>query len=175
MRFFAAILACLLLAAPLSAQKAKRDPFTQDEVDQIKDAGTDPAYRISLFNKFLDQRAQVVKTLGSHGYSASRNHSLDSDLQDLVALMDELGDDLDEYGDRHADLLRALKPLTEDTPRWMTILRGLPSDPAYDLSRKDAIESLEDLTDQAARLLTEQTAYFKAHPDEKGQQRAEPK
>ena len=44
-----------------------------------------------------------------------------------------------------------------------------------DLARKEAIESGEDLADEAKRLLTEQTEYFKLHKDEKGQERAEPK
>jgi hypothetical protein len=43
------------------------------------------------------------------------------------------------------------------------------------LARKEAIESGEDLADQAKRLLSEQTDYFAQHKDEQGQDRAEPK
>jgi ABC-type transporter Mla subunit MlaD len=100
---------------------------------------------------------------------------LDNELQDLTALMDDLGSNLDTYSDRHADLRAALKTLNEATPRWMGILHSLAGEPDFDLARKEAIESLEDLAGQSTRLLTEQTAYFKLHPDEKGQDRAEPK
>jgi hypothetical protein len=54
-------------------------------------------------------------------------------------------------------------------------LRALAGEPGFSLARKEAIESSEDLSDQAKRLLQEQTDYFKLHPDEAGQDRAEPK
>jgi hypothetical protein len=89
--------------------------------------------------------------------------------------MDELGSNLDVFSERHADIRKALKPLNEAIPRWLGMLRALAGEPGFDLSRKEAIESGQDLADQAARLLTEQTEYFKLHKDEKGQDRAEPK
>ena len=55
------------------------------------------------------------------------------------------------------------------------ILRALAGEPGFDLARKEAIESGEDLADQAKRLLQEQTDYFNLHKDEAGQDRAEPK
>ena len=55
------------------------------------------------------------------------------------------------------------------------MLRALAGEPAFDLSRKEAIESAEDLADDANRLENEQTEYFNLHKDERGQQRVEPK
>jgi hypothetical protein len=89
--------------------------------------------------------------------------------------MDELGSNLDVYSDRHADIRKALKPLSDSTERWLGILRTLPGEPGFDLARKEAIESGEDLADQAKRLLSEQTDYFNLHKDEQGQDQAEPK
>jgi len=43
------------------------------------------------------------------------------------------------------------------------------------LALKEAIDSTNDLTDQAREITADQETYFKAHPDEKGQDRAEPK
>ena len=54
-------------------------------------------------------------------------------------------------------------------------MRALPGEPSFDLARKEAIESGEDLAAQAKRLLTEQTEYFNLHKDEQNQDRAEPK
>jgi hypothetical protein len=54
-------------------------------------------------------------------------------------------------------------------------LKALPGEAGFDLARKEAIESEEDLADQAKRLLSEQTEYFNLHKDEQGQERAEPK
>lgn len=89
--------------------------------------------------------------------------------------MDELGSNLDTYSDRHADIRHSLKPLADDSPRWLNVLRALAGEGPFDLSRKEAIEAGEDLTDQASRLLKEQTDYFNLHKDERGQDRAEPK
>jgi hypothetical protein len=54
-------------------------------------------------------------------------------------------------------------------------LHGLPSEPGFELSLKDALDSASDLSDLAKQLTADQEAYFKAHPDEKNQDRYEPK
>ena len=171
----AVILVCLSVAAPLLAQKEKHDPLTEAQIQQIRDAGSSPPERVRLYMEFLNAHADVVKGLAKRAVSPARSHRLDDELQDFTALMDELGSNLDVYSDRHADIRKSLKPLTEATDRWLQILRALAGEPGFDVARKEAIESGEDLADQAKRLLTEQTAYFNLHKDEAGQERAEPK
>lgn len=166
---------CFFGALPLFAQKDKREPLTETQIEEIREAGIDPDARIKLYTKFLDARADVIKGLTNRARSAARSLRLDGELQDLTALMDELGSNLDLYSDRKADIRPALKSLAEAAPRWLTILRVLEGESGFELSRKEAIESGEDLADQSKRLLTEQTDYFKQHKDEKGQDRAEPK
>lgn len=163
------------LATGLVAQKEKRQPLTEAEIEQIRDAGIDPSARIVLYTKFLNEHADVIKSLTNRAKSAARAKHLDDELLDFTALMDELGDNIDQYNDRKADLRPALKPLNEAAPRWLGILRALAGEPGFDLSRKEAIESGEDLADQAKRILSEQTEYFNLHKDEKGQERSEPK
>ena len=175
MRHPTALLVLLLLAAPLFAQKDKREPLTEDEIEQIREAGIVPSQRIDLYTKFLNQHADTIKSLTARKKNDARALHLDNELQDFTALMDELGSNLDTYSDRHADIRKALKPLSESTDRWLSILHALIGEPGFDLARKEAIESGEDLTDQAKRLLTEQTEYFKEHKDEANQERAEPK
>lgn len=179
LRFFVAIVA-VAYAGGVSAglplgQKEQRDPLTGAEVEQIREAGIDPDARVKLYTKFLDEHAATIKGLTNRAKSAARAHRLDEELQDFTALMDELGSNLDTYSDRHADIRKSLKGLNEAMPRWQTTLRALAGEPPFDLSRKEAIESGEDLADQGKRLLTEQTEYFNLHKDEKGQDRAEPK
>ena len=174
-RCLSAVLFCLILAAPLHAQKDKRQPLTEAEIEQIREAGIDPGARIALYTKFLNEHADTLKGLTNRPKSPARSHRLDDELLDFTALMDELGANLDQYSDRHADIRKALKSLADDSPRWLIILRALAGEPVFNLSRKEAIESGEDLADQAKRLLTEQTEYFNQHKDEQGQERAEPK
>jgi hypothetical protein len=175
MRCFAAILLCLLGTTLLLAQKDKREPLTGAQVEQIREAGIYPDDRVKLYAKFLEEHAEVIKGLTNRSKSASRSRRLDDELQDLTALMDEFGSNLDVYSDRKADIRKSLKPLPEAIQRWLTILRALPGEPGFDLARKEAIESGQDLAEQTTRLLNEQTDYFKEHKDEAGQDRAEPK
>ncbi len=171
----AGILICSIGAGPLCAQKEKREPLTEPQIEAIREAGIDPIERVKLYTKYLDEHAETIKGLTNRAKGLARAKRLDDELQDFTALMDELGSNLDLYSDRHADIRKSLKPLTEATPRWLGILRALPGEQGFDLARKEAIESGEDLADQAKRLLTEQTDYFLAHKDEQGQDRAEPK
>ncbi len=170
-----AVLACLFSSVQLSAQKEQREPLTSAQIEKIREAGIYPDDRVKLYTRFLDEHADVIKGLTNRTKSAARSRRLDDELQDFTALMDELGSNLDTYSDRHADIRKSLKPLTEATQRWLGILRALAGEPGFDLSRKEAIESGQDLADQAERLLREQTDYFKLHKDEQGQDRAEPK
>jgi hypothetical protein len=169
------LLTLLLVSVPLFAQKQQRQPLTELQVDQIREAGIDPGERVKLYTKFLGQHVDTIKELTNRVHSASRVKRMDNELQDLTALMDELGSNLDQYGERKADLRAALKPLSEESEHWLDILRALPSEPGFDLARKEAIDSEKDLADQTAEMLKEQTEYFKLHKDEKGQDRAEPK
>ena len=165
----------LSLGAGLLAQKEKRQPLTEVQIEEIREAGIDPSARLALYTKFVNEHAEVIKSLTNRAKSQARSRHLDDELLDFTALLDELGDNLDQYADRKADLRPALKPLTEAAPRWLGILRALAGEPGFDLARKEAIESGEDLADQAKRILAEQTEYFNLHKDEKGQERAEPK
>jgi len=175
MRCFAAILAGLILASPLSAQKEKREPLTEVQIEQIREAGIDPNKRVILYTKFLNEHAEVIHGLAGRVHSAARSRRLDDELQDFTALMDELGSNLDVYSDRRADTRKALKPLPEAVEHWLGILRALAGEPGFDLARKEAIESGQELAEQATRMLKEQTDYFELHKDERGQDRAEPK
>jgi len=171
----AAIAICLMCCVPMLAQKEKREPLTEAQVEQIREAGIYPIDRVALYTKFLDEHAEVIKSLSGRVPSSGRARRLDDELQDLTALMDELGSNLDVYSERKADIRKALKPLAEASQRWVGIVRALAGEPGFDLARKEAIESGEELADQAKRMLQEQTDYFKQHKDEQGQDRAEPK
>jgi hypothetical protein len=164
------------ISAPSAvAQKDHHDPLTEAQVEKIREAGIDPNERIKLYTVYLSEHVTTVKGLINRGKSDARAKRIDNELQDVATLMDELGSNLDEYSDRHADIRIALKTLAEDSQHWLTTLKALAGENQFDLSRKEAIEAGEDLTDQAQRLLREQTDYFALHKDEKGQERAEPK
>jgi hypothetical protein len=160
---------------PLAAQTQKREPLTEKQQDEIEEAGIDPVARVDLYVKFLNEYCDTIKGLIPRAKSAARSRRIDDELEDFAALMDELGDNLDVFSQRKADLRKSLKGLNESIQHWQAILRDLPSEPGFELALKEAIDSTNDLTDQAREITADQEAYFKAHPDEKGQDRAEPK
>lgn len=167
--------ALLALAAQATAQKEHRQPLTEVQVDKIREAGIDPDARVKLYTQFVGEHVDTIKGLTPRIHSGARSKRMDDELQDLTALMDELGSNLDQYGERKADMRKALKTLTDESKRWSDVLNALPTEPGFDLSRKEAIDSEKDLADEAAQMLKEQTEYFDLHKDEKGQDRAEPK
>jgi len=165
----------LFCGLDLRAQKMRAGTLTETEVEQVRENAIFPDERVALYAKFIEVRAAKIKSLTARPKSGNRVLELDRLLQDFTALMDEVGSNLDEYSDRHSDVRKALKTLTEAAPRWVQILRALPGEPGFDVSRKEAIESGEELTDDAKRLLAEQEEYFKTHKEEKGQERNDDK
>jgi hypothetical protein len=155
----------------LRAQHVRTAALTEAEAEAVREASVYPEERVKLYTKFLEERAGKIKDLTGRPKSGARVLKLDDMLQDFTLLMDEMGSNLDQYSDRHSDIRKSLKQLTEATPRWLNILRVLPGENGFDLSRKEAIESGEELADQATRLLHEQNDYFATHKDEKGQER----
>ena len=173
-RFLFIAMFCLLLAAPLAAQRQKPEPLTEKQQEQIAEAGIDPVGRVNLYVQFLNNYADTIKGLTARARSSARAVRLDNELQNFSSLMDELGDNLDTYSERKADIRKSLKGLNESIARWQQVLHDLPSELVFELSLKDAVASAGDLADQAKKLTAAQEAYFKAHPKEKGQDRWEP-
>jgi len=175
MRALVVLLCCLLVAGSLASQKKKREPLTEAQMDKIAEAGIDPNTRIGLYTQYLNEHADALKALSNRAKTEARANKLNEALEDFAALQDELSDNLDTLAGRKADIRKSLKLLTDAAPRWQNILRALMGESGFDVARKEAIESGQDLMSDATRLLQEQTDYFKQHPDEVGQDRWEPK
>ena len=165
------LLLLLILTPCLVGQHARTAQLSEKEIDLIRESTIFPDERVKLYTKFLEERAVRIKDLTGRPRNTQRAQKLDAVLQDFTALMDETGSNLDQYSDRHSDIRKSLKPLADSVPRWLSILRTLPGESGFDLARKEAIESGEELADQAARLLREQDVYFATHKEEKGQER----
>jgi len=165
------LFAAFSLPAAVSAQGPRAARLSEKEIEDVREAAVFPVQRVALYTQFLEERSRKIKDLTGRPKSGARVLKMDDTLQDFTALMDEMASNLDQYSDRHSDIRKALKSLTEATPRWMSILRAVPGEPGFDLSRKEAIESGDELSEQVKRLLSEQDAYFLAHKEEKGQER----
>lgn len=173
LRVIAAVLLAGTVACPLLAQRSQPEALTEAQQEAIAEAGIDPAARIGLYTKYINERADTIKRLIPRS-EAARDRRIDSELQTYSSLVDELASNLDEYGGRKADLRKALKPLNESIARWQSILHDLPNDPVFEVSRNDAADATSDLAEQAKQITSDQETYFKEHKDAKGQEREEP-
>jgi hypothetical protein len=153
----------MALAIPLHAQQ-RDSALTEAEIEQVRDARYYPSDCILLFVKFLDLRVQEIQDL----YAKPRRPGREQDTHDLLvqftSVADELSDNLDDYGPRHADLRKALPKIVDAAARWSSALKSPPDDPTYDVARKIALESVRDLRESATELSADQTAWFKLHP-----------
>ena len=163
MRLFLVSLFCLLLGAPLVAQKQKREPLTEKQQDQIEEAGIDPVARVDLYVKFLNDYCDTIKGLIPRAKSAARARRIDDELEDFAALMDELGDNLDMFSQRKADLRKSLKGLNESIQHWQAVLRDLPSEPGFELALKEVSWSAVISRAWSVRSLVLSIASFKAN------------
>jgi len=165
-RRLAVALALLTLAAPLCAQQGDAS-LTQTEIDQVREARYYPADCVLLFVKFLDLRTQELHDLYAHPRRPGREQDTHDLLAQFTSIVDQLSDNLDDYGPRHVDLRRALPKILSATDHWTTALNSIPNDDAYSVTRKLAIESLRDLRESTTQLAADQSAWFKAHPPNK--------
>jgi len=158
--------ALLALALPLLAQ-GPDSTLSQAEIEQIRELRTSPADCVLAFVKFLDLRTEEVRDLHARPRRPGREQDTHDLLEQFTAITDELSDNLDDYGTRHADLRRALPKIVDATERWSSTLRSPPDDEAYNVSRKLALESIRDLRESATELTGDQAAWFKLHPPAK--------
>lgn len=164
----------ILVAAPYLHGQPRDSALSEGEIEKIREARLEPAACISLFVKFLDLRVQEIQELYAKPRRPGREEDTRNLLDQFTSIADELGDNLDDYGPRHADLRKALPKLLESTERWSSALKSPPEDGAYSVARKLALESIRDVRESATQLASDQDAWFKAHPPSKQKPQQEP-
>jgi hypothetical protein len=163
-----------LLLPSLHAQTARVSALSEAEVEQIRDARIVPTDCVLLFVKFLDLRTKEIQDLHAKPRQPGREQDTHDLLVQFTSIADELADNLDDYGPRHADLRKALPKVLEATDRWATALKSPPEQETYSVARKIALESVRDLRESSTELAAEQTTWFKAHPPSKTKEEKAP-
>jgi hypothetical protein len=143
-----------------------KDPLSQAESDQIAELRDQPVARVKLYQKFIEQRINAIKDIGTNPKASDLKNQLRDRLEEFTRLSDELADNLDTFDDAHADIRKALKDLVPASAKWPDILKQATADPAYDFSRKTALDAAESISDQSKQMLDSQTKYFAEHKDE---------
>lgn len=154
------------LVLPLHAQRDD-SALAEAEIDQLREAAYYPNERVLVFIKLLDTRNKAIQDMFAHPRRPGREQDTHDLLQQFTAIADELSDNLDDYGPRHRDIRKALPKLLEATERWSSNLKSPPDNEAYSLSRKLALEAIQDLHEETTQLIEEQKTWFAAHPPPK--------
>jgi hypothetical protein len=155
----------VLLTAVASARK--RDPLTEAEEDQIRNAAQEPYKRLKLYIKFTQARLDAIDQLRSDPKQADgRGRKIHDLLEDFTALMDEINNNLDTYEGRpmtkddRKDFHKGLKEVVTACDTWDAKLKALKSametDPQttkesqdYKFVFQDAEDSLKSSADMA--------------------------
>jgi hypothetical protein len=159
-------LAVLLLSPLLHAQR-QESALSESEVEKLRDVAAAYPERVLLFTSFLDDRAKAIQTLTTGRRHAGREEDIHDQFEQFASIADDLEDNLEDYGPRHRDLRKALPKLLAATDRWLTAIKTPPSNEAYEVSRRLALESVNDIKEDVSKLIEEQKTWFAAHPPPK--------
>jgi len=174
------VLTALLVVslAPLFAQVTGRDPLTEQESDDLREAAQEPEKRLKLYLKYTHARLDAIDQLrGDPKLASGRGKQVHDLLEDFTKLMDEMDDNIDDYADRHEDLRKPLKDVIQANSEYQVKLRtlkeqgpppGAKADEAseYSFVLQNAVEAVNTSLDDARKLLEEQEQYFKQKKEE---------
>jgi hypothetical protein len=165
----------LLAAVPAFAQ-SKKDPLTDQQIEDVREAGDQPLQRIKLFVGYVDERAKGIHTLNSDPIAQNKNVRLHNLMEEFTRLSDDLQDNMDNFDQQHADLRKELKEIVDKTGEWGTILNEPKPSPQYDFSRKTAIDANQSAHETSVQMLADETKYFiEEKKKEKEQEKEEQK
>src|SRR5437868_14539184 len=149
----------LLLTIPALAGGHRRDPMTEAEAEQIREASDKPQKRFHLYITFAKARLTEIDQLRADPKMAEgRGQQIHDLLEDLQSLVDETEANLDDYREKKADLIKPLTELVQAEDDWKLKLRALKESTApevkeYEFVLQNAIETVNDSSDSARKEL----------------------
>jgi hypothetical protein len=170
-------LGLFLLVAVGAAAQRHRDPFTQAEIDEIRDVSWEPEQRLSLYVKFARGRLVAMEQMRSDPKTKDRPRQTHDKLDDFLLIYDELNDNIDTYVDRKNDIRKPLKVIIDaDTEFQAKLLAlrdaaGVPAEEAkqYEFALTNALDTVDGSVEDHRKLLVEQqeAAKHKKKSDER--------
>jgi hypothetical protein len=157
------ILAGSLLTLSTFGQR-HRDPLTQPEIDQIRDASWEPQDRLKLYVDFARARLVALEQMRSDPKAKNRPQQTHDKLDDFLLLYDELNDNIDTYVDRKDDIRKPLKVVIDADNEFQAKLRALkdaadvpPAEfHAYEFVLTNVIDTVDTATEDHKKLLEDQ-------------------
>jgi hypothetical protein len=157
-------LGLLLLMAATGAAQRHRDPFTQSEIGEIRDASWEPELRLSLYVKFARARLVALEQMRSDPKTKDRPRQTHDRLDDFLLIYDELNDNIDTYIDRKNDIRKPLKAIIDADTEFDAKLRalkdaaGVPAEESkeYEFTLTTALDTVDSSLEDHRKLLEEQ-------------------
>jgi hypothetical protein len=115
----------LLLATSVGSAQRRRDPLTQSEIDQVRDASWEPQKRLALYVSFARDRLTKLETVRSDPKTKDRPQQTHDFLDAFLRIYDELNDNIDTYIGRKDDIRKPLKAVIEADTEFQAKLRAL--------------------------------------------------
>ena len=166
----ACVLAWLAVLALPGGASVRRDPLSEAETDQLREAAQEPALKLKLLLKFTSQRLDSAEALRFDPKAGpDRGQQIHDLLEDFGNLVDELGDNLDAYAARKEDLRKPLAEIIAATGNFAVRLKDFKAAAAanpkeartYNFALADAIDAVDSGLQNAQELLHEQQEQFK--------------
>lgn len=167
------LLAWMAVGLLPAAASTPRDPLTEEETDQLREAAQDPPLKLKLFLKFAQERLASAEALRFDPKAGpDRGRQIHDLLEDFGNLVDEIGNNLDAYAARKEDLRKPLAEVIAAANDFSARLRefkaAAAASPAAAKQARDYSFALEDAADSvtaglqnAEELLAEQKELFK--------------
>jgi len=157
-------LALALAGVSLSQAQRHREPLTQPEIDQIRDASWEPKQRLTLYVQFTRARLVKLEEMRSDPKTKDRPRQTHDMLDDFLLLYDELNDNIDTYVDRKDDIRKPLKVIIEADTEFQAKLRALKDAadvPAaesqqYEFVLTNLLDTLDTSAEDHRKLLADQ-------------------
>ena len=157
-------LALFFLATAAAWGQRHRDPFTQAEIDQIRNASWEPQERLALYVKFARARLAALQQMRSDPKTKDRPQQTHDRLDDFLLIYDELNDNIDTYVDRKNDIRRPLKQVIEADVEFKGQLRTLKEGAdvsleemhRYEFILTNTLDTVETSLQDHRKLLAEQ-------------------
>jgi DNA-binding ferritin-like protein len=148
-----------LTVGTLFAQ-SRRDPLTERQIEDVREAGDQPLERIKLFVGYVDERAKEIHSINADRGAQNKPGRLHNLYDEFTRLSDELQDNMDNFNEQHADLRKVLKEIVDKTGEWTTVLNEPPSNPQYDFMRKSSLDANQSAHETAVQMLADEVKYF---------------
>jgi hypothetical protein len=152
-----------------SAADRRRDPLTDAEILELRDAAQDPESRLRLFVTFARTRLTTMEQARSDPKTTDRAQKTHDALQDFLDIYDELNDNLDTFVKRKADLRKPLPMVIQADGEFESRLRALKTSvdnhstdaSQYEFLLTSALDTVETSIPDHKELLEEQQEEFK--------------